>query len=180
MAYYISNRHVRDPGQQRGLTSNSLEKEMRQVRAKFRCLSVSKKWDSSISVEFGPVLQQGNNPENSEFWKYTPSGDAQLNFRGPALDDRGEEYEPGAYYYIDMTKDDEGGWCLSQVAHRGEDSGDVDLCTRGGKHTADYNENGFTYGKLHMGLDHAPALGWFDNPGGPWSVKFSWAEASDG
>jgi len=152
---------------------------MRQVRAKFRVLSVTKKWDRSVIIELGPVLQRGSNPENSEFWKFTPSGEATLNFRGQALDDRGQEYTPGDYYYIDMHKDDDGGWHLGNVSHSGEESGSVDLCTRGGKYTAGHGEDGFTYGKLQMGLDHAPALGWFDNPGGSWAVKFSFAEASD-
>ncbi len=152
---------------------------MRQVRAKFRCLSVTRKWDRSITVELGPVLQKGKNPENAEFWKFTPSGDASLNFRGPALDNRGKEFTPGDYYYIDMHKDEDGGWLLSSVTHQGEESGSVELHTRGGKHTAGHGQDGFSYGKLTMGLDHAPALGWFDNAGGAWSVEFSWAEASD-
>lgn len=153
---------------------------MNQVRAKFRCMSVTKKWDRSIIVELGPVLQNGKNAENAEFWKFTPLGDATLNFRGPALDSRGEEYTPGDYYYIDMHKDKEGGWCLSTVSHSGPETGGVELCTRGGKHTAEWGTDGFSYGKLTMGLDHAPALGWFDNAGKPWAVVFTWAEASDG
>ncbi len=152
---------------------------MRQVRAKFRVLSVTEKWDRTTIVELGPVLRSGDNPENSEFWKFTPSGECHLTFMGPTLDDRGKPYQPGDYYYINMHKDDDGGWCLSQISHRGEESGDVELYTRGGKHTAGHGEEGFRYGKLTMGLDHAPALGWFDNPGKPWAVKFSWAEASD-
>lgn len=141
-------------------------------------MSVAKKWDGTTIVELSPVLQQGKNPENAEFWKFTPSGDAQLNFRGPALDSRGKEYSPGDYYYIDMNKDEDGGWLLSTVSHSGPETGSVELCSRGGKYTADYNEEGFTYGKMVMGLDHAPALGWFDNAGGPWSVVFTWAEES--
>jgi len=152
---------------------------MRQVRAKFRVLSVTKKWDGFTNVELGPVLQRGSNPENAEFWKFTPSGDCTLTFMGPALDDRGQEYQPGDYYYIDMHKDDDGGWGLTTVAHHGEENGSVELNTRGGKYTAGHGEEGFRYGKLGMGLDHAPALGWFDNPGGPWAVKFSFAEDSD-
>lgn len=153
---------------------------MRSVRAKFRCLGVTKKWDGLSFVEFGPVLQDGKNPENAEFWKFTPSGEATLNFRGPVFDDRGEEYSPGDYYYIDMHKDDDGGWCLTTVTQHGDDNGSVELNTRGGKYTAGHGEDGFSYGKLTMGLDHAPALGWFDNPGGPWSVEFTWAEKSEG
>jgi len=152
---------------------------MRQVRAKFRCLSVTKKWDRSVIVELGPVLQNGKNPENAVFWKFTPSGDATLNFRGPALDNRGKEYTPGDYYYVDMYKDEDGGWCLTTVSKHGPENGDVELNTRGGKYTAGHGEDGFSYGKMRMGLDHTEALHWFDNPSGSWGVQFTWAEASD-
>ena len=157
-----------------------METEMRQVRAKFRCMAVTKKWDGSTIVEFGAVLQQGENPENAEFWKFTPYGEATLNFKGPSVDNRGEEYSPGDYYYIDMVKScQDGGWRLSQVSHNGKDSGSVELCTNG-KKTVGWNEGeGFTYGKMKMGLDHAPALGWFDTAGENWEATFTFAEPSD-
>jgi hypothetical protein len=154
---------------------------MSQVRAKFRCMSVLKKWDGSTIVEFSVVLQKGENPENATFWKFTPSGDATLNFRGPSFDDRGKEYSPGDYYYVDMRHDPEdGGWHLSEVTHNREDCGRVELCANGKKNTG-WNEGaGWTYGKMSMGLDHAPALAWFAPAGEEWSVSFKWAEASDG
>ena len=153
---------------------------MRQVRAKFRCMSVTKKWDNNTVVEFSAVLQQGKNPENAEFWKFTPSGDATLKFKGPSFNSRDVEYSPGDYYYIDMVKNcQEGGWRLSQVSHTGEENGSVELCTNN-KKTVGWNEGvGFTYGKLTMGLDHAPALGWFDKAGEDWEVTFTFAEPSD-
>lgn len=152
---------------------------MRQeVRAKFRCMSVTKKWDGSSIVEFAAVLQQGKNPENAEFWKFTPSGDATLNFRGPIRDDRGEEYKPGDYYYIDMHKSDEGGWCLSTVTSHGKENGSVELCTNN-KKTVGWGEEGFTYGKLTMGIDNPPAFLAFDEAGAAWDVQFKWAEKSD-
>ena len=154
---------------------------MKLIRAKFRCLVVKKNWEGETLVEFGPVFQQGKNPENAEFWKFTPSGDATLTFKGPSFDDRGKEYSPGDYYYIDMHKDlEEGGWRLAQVSHTGEESGFVELRTNGTK-TAGWGKGvmGFSYGTLQMGLDHAPALGWFDKAGEDWAVTFAFAEASD-
>lgn len=152
---------------------------MRQVRAKFRCMSVMKKWDRSTIVELSPVCQRGENPENKQFWNCTPSGDAQLNFRGPALDSRDKEYTPGDYYYIDMTLSEDGGWFLSIVTYHGKENGQVELSTRGGKYTADYNEEGFTYGKLEMGIDNPPAFAAFGEPASTWDIQFTWAEASD-
>jgi hypothetical protein len=144
-------------------------------------MSVAKKWDGGTIVELSPVLQQGKNPENAEFWKYTPSGDATLTFKGPSFDDRGKEYSPGDYYYIEMHKDHEnGGWCLSEISHTGEESGRVELCTNG-KKTVGWGKDvlGFSYGKMTMGLDHAPALSWFDKAAENWDVQFTWAEPSD-
>lgn len=152
---------------------------MRQVRAKFRCLGVTEKWDKSTIVELGPVCQSGKNPENEKFWKYTPSGDAQLNFRGPALDSQGNKYIPGDYYYIDMELSEEGGWDLATLSYHSKESGIVELTTRGGKYTASYNEKGFSYGKLKMGIDNPPAFLAFKDPDSTWDIQFNWAEASD-
>jgi hypothetical protein len=126
-----------------------------------------------------PVTQSKDNEENSEFWKYTPSGEAELKFRGPSFDSRGKEYTPGDYYYIDMVADEDGGWLLATVTYHSEENGEVKLNTRGGKYTADWGEKGFTYGSLQMGIDNPPAFLSFEKAGKPWSVKFTWAEPSD-
>jgi len=156
-----------------------LEEEMSQVRAKFRCLSVTKKWDKTLVVELGPVVQSKHNKENSQFWKFTPSGDMTLNFRGPSFDAGGKEFVPGDYYYIDMVKDEEGGWGLTTVTNSGPESGSVELNTRGGKYTADWGENGFSYGKMTMGIDNPSAFKAFDPVLSHWAVTIAWAEASD-
>lgn len=113
------------------------------------------------------------------FWKFTPSGSAELSFKGPSIDSRGKEYSPGDYYYIDMVRSDDGGYRLSEVSHTSPYTGSVRFCTNG-KETVGWNEgDGFTYGKLSVGLDHTPALDCFDKAGDDWDVTFTWAEASD-
>jgi hypothetical protein len=152
---------------------------MRQVLAKFRCMSVTKKWDRSCIVELSPVCQRGSNKENEQFWKFTPSGDATLNFKGPSKDDRGQEYTPGDYYYIYMTKDEGGGWLLNTITTHGKENGSVELATNG-KDTVGWKEgDGFSYGKLQMGIDNPHAFLAFDEIESTWDVQFKWAELSD-
>lgn len=152
---------------------------MRQVRAKFRCMSVLKKWDHSTVVELSPVCQRGENPENEQFWKFTPSGGAQLNFRGPSIDDRGKEYQPGDYYYIGMKKDESGGWCLNTITMHGKDCGSIELATNGKTTVGHGDGDGFSYGSLQMGIDNPPAFLAFDEVESTWDVQFRWAEATD-
>lgn len=152
---------------------------MRHVRAKFRCMSVTKSWNRHTTVELSPVVQNGPSKENDEFWKATPSGSAKLQFVGPSIDSRGEEYAPGDYYYIDMHQDDDGGWALTTVTTHSNDSGHVELNTNG-KTTVGWREgDGFSYSKLEMGIDNKPAFEVFNKLGAAWDVTFTWAEASD-
>jgi hypothetical protein len=89
-------------------------------------------------------------------------------------------YEPGDYYYIDVTVAEDGKWVLSEVNRSSLESGNVEFHTRG-------VEGPFDYGKLQMGLDNAPAFSFFNREesfsvnGRPvfWDVKFSFAESSD-
>jgi hypothetical protein len=142
-------------------------------------MAVTQEWNGDRKVLFRPVLQQGPNPENKEFWEATPSGEAVLNFRGPSFDDRKKEYQPGDYYYIDLMPSEDGGWLLATRTEHSGSNGSVELCTRGGKHTAGYNEAGFSYGSLQMGIDNMAAFVCFDKAGAIWDVQFKWAEKSD-
>ena len=152
---------------------------MRQVRAKFRCMSVAKNWSGETTVELSAVYGRGDNEENKQFWKFTPSGSAKLNFRGPASDHSGKEFVPGDYYYIDMKSVcEEGGWQVGELTYRSKESGSLELTTRGGKWTVGHNEEGFSYGKVEMGIDNPPAFKAFD-PESIWDVQFNWAEKSD-
>jgi len=152
----------------------------REIRAKFRCMSVTHTWDKRTVVELSPVCQREDNKENEQFWKYTPSGEAKLVFKGLALDAQGKEYKAGDYYYIDMVNVcEEGGWTASRIAYDSKDHGTVKLRTRGGKWTSGPGKEGFSFGELSMGIDNPPAFKSFD-PESLWDIQFRWAEASDG
>jgi len=120
---------------------------------------------------FRPVKRDsGQDPENEIFWKYTPSGSAKLTFMGAC------DYQPGAYYYIDMTLAEDGEWTLDLVTRRGNGSGDVELASTWKPVT----EGGLRHGKLEMGIDSARVIDLFGLPDSKWNVVFTYAEASDG
>ena len=151
---------------------------MRQVRAKFRCMRVIDDWSGLKTIELRPVYQKGGNPENEKFWSATPSGEAELVFFGPALDDRGEPYKAGDYYYIDMHKASEAGWTLGVVTKR-TCGGEVELHTNA-RGSVGYKEAGLRHAKLQMGFnDDNGVIELFGEAGLDWSVAFKWAEASD-
>jgi hypothetical protein len=141
-------------------------------------MNITKTWDKQTKVELAPVYGRGDNEENKTFWKYTPSGECQLHFSGPSFDADNNAFKVGDYYYIDMVTDAEGGWRVSQLIYRDKESGDVELSTRGGSHTAGPGEIGFRYGKLGMGIDNPPAFQAY-SPESNWKIEFHWAEASD-
>jgi len=90
------------------------------VRAKFRCLAITQKWDKSWQIELGPIMQRGKqSEENKRFWECSPSGECHLFFHEQ------HPFEVGTYYYIDMTPNDEGLWTLSTVTHQDGGSGEV-------------------------------------------------------
>ena len=150
------------------------------VRAKLRCMSVTRTWDNSTNIELQPVTQKGKNSENEKFWKATPSGTAEIRFNGPSVDSRGEEYQPGDYYYVDLVKSSEGGWTLTTVTKHGSGHGSVELNTNGKTTIKHYKDLGFSYSKMQMAIDNPSAFEAFDVPGEAWDVQITWAEASDG
>lgn len=179
--YSRNNRHAAIRANSAVSHSTILEETMRQVRAKFRCMQVTRDWSGITKIAFRPVVQKnGKNKENEAFWSATPAGEAELVFAGPAMDNRGKSFEPGDYYYIDMHKDPEGAWVLGMNTKR-VGGGEVELYTRGGKHTAGYNEEGLRHGKLDMGFNdgHKVLIEIFGEVDEPWDVQFKWAEASD-
>lgn len=91
------------------------------IRAKFRCLKVTRTWDGHENIELAPVMaNSGDNfEENKSFWDASPSGKMELTYIGPS------PYEPGAFYYIDMHQGG-GDWSLSSVTY-GEGQGSVNL-----------------------------------------------------
>lgn len=149
---------------------------MRHVRAKFRCLGITEKWDGSFVAELSPVMQKGeNSEENKRFWQASPSGECSLTYHAE------HDLKVGAYYYIDMVADEEGVWNLSEVSNRGEGSGEVFFY-----HHLQYDwqkpkPHGLLTGNLKIGIDggHTDALKAFGEAGKKWKVSFSFAELSD-
>jgi len=145
------------------------------VRAKFRCLAITQKWDKSWQIELGPVMQRGKqSEENKRFWECSPSGECHLFFHEK------HPFEVGAYYYIDMAPNDEGLWTLSTVTHQTGGSGEVFF-----SHYLSYDYKnmpaGLLNGHFKIGVDGAKtsALQTWGDAGGRWDVSFNFAEASD-
>ena len=142
---------------------------MSMIRAKFRCMSVTRQWDGNEIVSFRPVNRgKEQDPENAKFWDASPSGEAKLTFKGPC------GFLPGAYYYIDMAADPEGEWTTGTVSrHCG-----------GGGHVSLYRQwqevdEGLFQGSLEIGLNYIETVNLFGAPDGVWAVSFTFAEASD-
>lgn len=152
------------------------------VRAKFRCMSITNRYDGIVTAELKAVMNRkgGNYEENKMFWEYSPNGEAHLTFKTDCT------MAVGAYYYIDMcllegeTKED-GTWLLQNVSRYDSGGGSIDMCMR---RNYDHRNipRGLIYGTLKISLD-AKAKGAIDmlkDPGTSWSVNFSFAEPSDG
>ncbi len=97
------------------------------IRAKFRCLSATLHWNGEVNARLAPVTARPpgtsgptdqqkaagghTSEENARFWKATPNGSAELNYRRPGVDPA-----PGAFFYIDMEPSDvEDGWVLRSI-----------------------------------------------------------------
>lgn len=84
------------------------------VRAKFRCISVTRSLGSKRApdgngyvdceqrtIKLQPVYGNGNpDHENTKFWNATPSGAIEL---GVINLEAAEQFEIGAEYYVDFT-----------------------------------------------------------------------------
>ena len=143
------------------------------IRAKFRCMSVTKTWDHETKVELLPVNRSSSkDPENQLFWDATPGGKAELHFSFDT-----HEYLPGAYYYIDMEPVEEpvegGCWRLSTVTHHSDGGGDVKLYKSWDK------EAGLASGSLEIWVKYPKTLAMFGKPGVRWEVTFTFAEPTD-
>jgi hypothetical protein len=142
------------------------------VRAKYRCMSITNRWDGTTEIEFQPVTNRTDNEENCSFWKYTPAGAASLTYW------KGHEapFGAGDYYYIDIEQDDEGLWCLDKNVDQGERL-DVHLGTNWLKPE---ELGGIRHGKFEASIDNPSGAAPFrDQVGTKWSVAFIYAEPSD-
>lgn len=139
------------------------------IRAKFRCMSITRKWDDSEIVEFLPVNRgKDKDPENQAFWDATPSGKATLTFNGSC------GINPGAYYYVDMAPSEEGLWLLQYVTHY-HDCGEVSL---GRAWTS--VKYGLVTANLTMTISFMETVKRFGEPNSKWDVTFTHAEPNDG
>lgn len=81
------------------LNQRSLEINMENVRAKFKCNHVIK-YDGGSEQAFLSVVT-GGSEENKKFWKYTPGGEIKLHIDNP---EAAKMFEPGCEYYINISK----------------------------------------------------------------------------
>ena len=142
------------------------------IRAKFRCMQVSRNWDNNETVDFRPVNRSSSkDPENQQFWEATPSGEAQLQFKNAK-----GGYEPGAYYYIDMEPNPEGQWKVSSTTQHKSGDGDVHLSRAWG------SEDGLNYGFVKLGIKATQVVEMFGKPAEEvaWTVEFTYVEPNDG
>ena len=70
------------------------------VRAKFKCVEKTQQI-SGFNVRLEPVLS--GSVENSEFYKYTPSGKCEI---GTINQKAADGFEVGKEYYLDFTPAD--------------------------------------------------------------------------
>lgn len=138
------------------------------IRAKFRCMSVTRTWDGIENCEFRPVKRDGKDAENDKFWDASPSGEAKLAFKGEC------GIQQGAYYYIDMTADEEGDWSAGTISWHSGGGGNIQLY-RGWQQT----DKGLFHGSIEIGVNYDKVLELFGRPDGKWKVEFIFAEASD-
>ncbi len=155
------------------------------IRAKFRCLSITKKWDTSYVIKLGPVMKNGTSEhfeENKKFWDATPTGECKLTYQGA------HPFEIGAYYYIDMDARETPRkgvtpstteWQLGTVS-RHTSGGELTLWGR-----TKYDWQGpkpvgvVLEGNLTLGIGSHEVVDLFGKPGGIWDVQFTFAEKSD-
>lgn len=68
------------------------------VRCKFKCDSKTVDGNGDAQIAMSPVY--GDNPENKEFFRYTPCGNFTFGTINKAAAD---QIEQGKEYYIDIT-----------------------------------------------------------------------------
>lgn len=150
------------------------------VIAKFRCLSITQKYDGVFLAELKPVMQKGSNSkENAEFWSCSPNGDSQLCFYKKC------PLDIGAYYYINMVHEDDAegadDWKLSYLTRNESGGAEVYLCWYKSYDYRDGKPEGMLQGsvKIYMDPKAKGAIEAFRDPGTKWKVTFDFAEPSD-
>lgn len=150
------------------------------VVAKFRVLSITQKYDGLFVADLRPVFPRSgkHSPENAEFWSYSPTGEATLHFQKKC------PLEIGAYYYINMERQDDvvvpDAWVQSYIQKWG--SGGAEIYISYQKSYDHKNKpEGLTYGSLKMGMEEKAkgAIEAFSSPDAKWKVTFDFASPSD-
>jgi hypothetical protein len=139
------------------------------IQAKFRCMSVTRKWDNTEIAEFRPVNRgKDKDPENQKFWDATPSGEAALVFNGPS------GFDPGDYYYVNMTPEADSRWTLCSVTRHQDQSGEAYF-------RCEWIEtsSGLVSAHLKMGVNYPEVVDAFGKPNAKWKLEFVHAEKSD-
>ncbi len=148
------------------------------IRAKFRCLSVTRNYENRFTYDLQPVMANSPAREDKSFWEATPSGSCEMNY---LLEEGVEEpFVVGAYYYIDMTPDDDGVWIVNTMTkHATGRRGANGEVTLAGSGPGDWRTPGLKYSKLHMGIDNPRAMEAFGDVESKWSVVFNRAPDED-
>lgn len=146
------------------------------IRAKFRCMSVTHRWNGERHVEMLPVTHRQSHTsggevsaeENLSFWEATPAGKIQLEYKAT----QECPFDPGAYYYVDMEESPEGTWRLERVEEC--------ITTLTINLDSDWDLPLLRSGHIHMSIDNKKA--WTPFQGkihSRWNVMFRFAEPSD-
>lgn len=149
---------------------------MHVIRAKFRCLSVEKKWNGEALVRLGPVKRDGDrDSENNFFWKYTPSGHAELGY----VAKQEPPFDVGAYYYVHFTKaetlaDGTGSWRLSQLNQYDGGAEITFICSDDEALKCKWSSL-----KMNLSGEATGAREVLQPQGSRWNVSFTFAEATD-
>lgn len=71
------------------------------VRAKFRCMEVTRTWDPHERIKLMAVHSNGPkvSEENKSFWKATPTGALEFTITQP---DAFGRFVPGGFYFLDF------------------------------------------------------------------------------
>jgi hypothetical protein len=139
---------------------------------------MSRNHENRYTYNLQPVMASSPAEEDKSFWEATPSGEAEMNY---LLEEGGDEpFVVGAYYYIDMTPNDDGDWIVNtrtqHATNRRGANGEVTLAASG---EGDWRTIGLKHSKLHMGIDNPKAMEAFSDVESKWSVVFTLAEADD-
>lgn len=71
------------------------------VRAKFKVTEVTDAGDGMKMIRMRPVY--GDSPENTQFFRWTPSGEIFMGVLNPAAS---AQFQMGHEYYVDFTRAD--------------------------------------------------------------------------